>query len=105
MAECFHGHILAKGQLGRELLGALPERLPFLRAINAIEPDLFDSPIVQNCNRVTVRDADDAAGDVASKYQFGDKKDEDSRMKKEILFHCACSLFLRTEKEVSFVYV
>jgi hypothetical protein len=34
MAECFHGHILAQNELGRELFGALPERLPFLRTIN-----------------------------------------------------------------------
>ena len=48
MAECFHGHFLAKGQLGGELFSALPEHLPLLRTINAIEPDLFGSPIVQD---------------------------------------------------------
>ncbi len=42
--SCFHGHVLAKGELGGELLGTLPERLPFLRTINALEPDLFGFP-------------------------------------------------------------
>jgi hypothetical protein len=71
MAECVHCRILAKGQLGGELLGTLPERLPFLWAINAIEPNLFGFAIVENGNRIAVRDADDAAREVSSKEQRG----------------------------------
>ena len=48
MTEGLHGHVLSKDQLGRELLGALTEGLPFLGAINAVEPDLFRSAIVQD---------------------------------------------------------
>jgi len=48
MAKCFHGHVLAKGELGGELLGTLTERLPFLGTIDAVEPNLFGSPLVQN---------------------------------------------------------
>jgi hypothetical protein len=41
MAECFHCHNLAKRKLAHELLGSLAERLPLLRAINAVKPDPF----------------------------------------------------------------
>jgi hypothetical protein len=48
MAEGPDRHFLAKEKHGGELLGALSERLPVLRAINAIQPDLFGFASVQN---------------------------------------------------------
>ena len=65
MAECFHGHILAKGQLGRELLGAFPERLPFLGAIYAVESDLFSSRAVHHRDGVTVQHANDSTSKIS----------------------------------------
>ncbi len=59
-----HGDDLHEYQLGRELLGSVAERLPLLRAVDAVQPDTLAFAVVQHGDRIAVADAHDAASEV-----------------------------------------
>jgi hypothetical protein len=61
-----NSHVLAEEERGSGLLGLLPESLPLLRAIDAIQPDAFWFFVVEHFNGIAVQDSNNFALEVGS---------------------------------------
>ena len=57
--------VLPKNEGRRGLLGLLPEGLALFRAVDPAEADTFRACVVENFNRVTVKDINHMAGELA----------------------------------------
>jgi hypothetical protein len=44
----------SENQVGREVLGAVAERLGFLRRVNAVQPDTFAHAVVEDSDSIAV---------------------------------------------------
>jgi hypothetical protein len=61
---------LSEGQVARKLPGPVPERLPPLRAVDAVKPHPDLPLVVRDRDRDSVLDADHATGDLPV-FRFG----------------------------------
>ena len=72
VAVRLNGDFFPKGKGRGGVLGALTERLAFLRAIDAVEADTFRLLVVQDFDGVAVEDGDDLAGESVGALRNGD---------------------------------
>ncbi len=74
-----HGDALHEYQRGRELLGAVAERLPLFRAVNTVQPNTLALAIVQHSDGVAIGHAHHAAGEVGGEALAGKQGEADEQ--------------------------
>jgi len=62
------GDFFSKGEFRCSLLGSLAVGLALFWTVDAVEADTFRVVIVQDFERVAVKDGDDGAGEVRCEY-------------------------------------
>jgi hypothetical protein len=75
----FHLDRFPENPAGGELLGSLAEVLVFFGRVNAVQADLFASPIVHDLYGITIGDADDLS---LPGVQWGSKKQQERNEQK-----------------------